>query len=34
MEGTSTPQTPEIWRNLVDLTKYMWQNGDIPTELG
>ena len=34
VEGTSTPQTPEIRRKLADLKKYMWQNGDIPTELG
>ena len=33
-EGISNPSNPEKWRNMVYLTQYMWQNREIPTDLG
>ena len=32
-EGIPTSQRQERWQNLVDITQFMWQHGDILTEV-
>ena len=32
--GNVNPPIPEKWHKLVDIIQFMWQNGDIPRELG
>ena len=32
--GGVHPPKPEIWRKLLELTQYMWQNREILTDLG
>ena len=33
-EGTTTPPRPYPWKNLVEITQFVWQNGEIMMELG
>ena len=33
-EGTSTPPRPDQCHNLVDITQFVWNNGEISEDLG
>ena len=34
VEGSTPPHRPEQWQKLVDITQFMYQHGEIPTNLG
>ena len=34
MEGSTPPHRPEQWQKLVEITQFMYQHGEIPTNLG